>query len=249
MYKNDLKRAFQLRKMCIGCIGIVFVMFFSIYKMTNVTSVYRAYTDAIYFIPFMMSMTFCAIPFGRTITEDIEHEYYYMLLLRERIGKYVVSKVIVTYISAIVTMFIGVLIFVALIRVRVPWEESIVVEDALLNILGGTTYGILYFCIHSIYMGLLAGNLIVISIGVSLLWSDKLLQISMPFMLYYLLIYYSGELFPNTPQLNIQFMFNPSYNTWNDVKVSFVFPFVFSLMVASIMGGYIYKQLNKRDGK
>ena len=71
----------------------------------------------------------------------------------------------------------------------------------------------------------------------------------MPFLLYYLLIYYSGELFPGLPQLNIQFMFNPSYDTWTNEKMSFLFPLIFSGFVAIVMGICMYKQLRRKYGK
>lgn len=118
--KSDLKRAFQIKRVCAGGLGVTFAMFFSIYRMTDVTSVYRAYVDAIYFIPFMLSMTFCAIPFGGSVNEDLEHKFLNMLLLRESTIKYVVSKVIVMYISAIVTMMVGVLIlqFLSIVKFR-----------------------------------------------------------------------------------------------------------------------------------
>ncbi len=247
--KSDLKRAFQIKRVCAGGLGVTFAMFFSIYRMTDVTSVYRAYVDAIYFIPFMLSMTFCAIPFGGSVNEDVEHKFLNMLLLRESTIKYVVSKVIVMYISAIVTMMVGVLIFAILIHCKVPWEEAMFTEDAMLNILGGSTHGVVYFIIHSVFMGLLAANLSILSAVFSLFWPNKLLQISMPFLLYYLLIYYSGELFPGLPQLNIQFMFNPSYDTWNNEKMSFLFPLIFSGFVAIVMGICMYKQLRRKYGK
>lgn len=241
--KSDLKRALQIKSVCIGSIGIVLVMFFSIYKMVKITSVYQAYTDAVYFIPFMMAMTFCAIPFGGATSEDVEYKFFYMLLLRGSIRKYVASKVIVTYISAIVTMVIGVFGFVILVHFSVPWQESIAVEDGLLNILGGTTRGMLYFGIHSFFMGLLAADLVMVSVVLSLFWPNKLLQMSMPFMLYYVLIYYCGKLFPGTPGLNIQFMFNLSYNTWNNQKISFVLPIIISIAIAIVMGICMKKQL------
>ena len=241
--KSDLKRAFQIRRLCIGSMGIVIVMFFSIYKMTNITSVYRAYTDAVYFIPFMMAMTLCAIPFGGATSEDVEHGYFRMLLLRGTVKKYVVSKVIVTYFSSILTMVIGVSIFVNVVHIRAPWQEQIIVEDGLLNMLGGTTKGMLYFEIHSLFMGLLAANLVMLSVVITLFWPNRLLQMSMPFMLYYLLIYYCSELFPNAPWLNIQFMFNPSYNTWNNQKISIIFPIVISIVIAVLMGVCMSKLL------
>lgn len=247
--KSDLKRAFQIKRVCVGCLGVTFAMFFSIYRMTNVTSVYGAYVDAIYFIPFMLAMTFCAIPFGGSVNEDVECKFLNILLLRGSTIKYVISKVIIIYISAIVTMMLGVFIFVIIIHCKVPWEEAIVAEDAMLNILGESTHGLVYFILHSFFMGLLAANLSIVSAVFSLLWPDKLLQISMPFLLYYLLIYYSGELFPGLPQLNIQFMFNPSYDTWNNKKMSFIFPIIFSGCVAIGMGICMYKQLRRKYGK
>ena len=247
--KSDLKRAFQIRRVCAGSLGVTFAMFFSIYRMTDVTSVYRAYVDAIYFIPFMLSMTFCAIPFGGSVNDDVEYKFLNMLLLRGSTIKYVVSKVIVIYISAIVTMMVGVLIFAILIHCKVPWEEAMFTEDAMLNILGGSTHGVVYFIIHSVFMGLLAANLSIFSAVFSMFWPNKLLQISMPFLLYYLLIYYSGELFPGLSQLNIQFMFNPSYDTWNNEKMSFLFPTIFSGFVAIVMGICMYKQLRRKYGK
>lgn len=247
--KSDFKRAFSLKRFLIGSFGVMLIMFFSIYHMTDITSVYTAYTDAIYFIPFMMAMTFCAIPFGGSINEDVEYQYISFMLIRGSAKKYVVSKVIMIYISAIFTMLMGVFCFSILIKYQVSWGGTDIAEDALLNILGGSTCGLLYFMIHAVYMGLLAANLVLLSAFVSIFWANKLLIISLPFMAYYLLIYYSMEIFPEFPQLNIKYMFNPSFNTWNNEVLSFIFPFLFSGIVAGGLGICMYRQVRKRYGR
>lgn len=245
--KSDLTRVFTSVQFWIGCMGVSFAMFLSIYRMTNVVSVYGAYRDAIYFIPFILSMTFCAIPFAGSLSEDLEYRYIYMLLLKGNLKEYTISKVLTISLSSILAMVGGILGFVILIRFRVPWitESDILSQDILMSAFIKPKLYFLYFIVHAVYMGGLAALLSVLSAYVSLFWSNKLLLLSVPFMSYYLLVFYSGELFSGLPQMNISYMFNPSYNVWDSNVLSLICPFIVSGGAISVLGVCIYKKLRR----
>lgn len=199
--RNDLKRAILSWNFLISCVGVAGTMFFSIYHMTTVTSVYRAYADASYFIPYIIAMTFCALVYAGSFVEDYENRYIYLLILRGNIKRYVISKICSICLVAVLTMVIGTLCFALVIHIKVPWtiDVDLVYDDALLVTLGKYKDSVLYFIIHSVYMGNLAAILSVVAAYISLFWKNKIVVLSLPFIIYYLSVYCTTRIFPESP--------------------------------------------------
>lgn len=245
--RNDLKRAIMSRNFGLSCIGVTGTMFFSIYRMTTVTSVYRAYSDASYFIPYIIVMTFCALVYAGSFVEDYENRYIYLLILRGNIKRYVISKICSICFAAVLALVIGTLCFVLIIHIKVPWmiEADLVYDDALLVVLGKYKNSVLYFVIHSVYMGNLAVILSLVAAYISLFWKNKILVLSIPFIIYYLSVYSTARIFPEMPQFNTSFTFNPIYNVWGNYTLSLVLPFIFSAIIVFVIGVSMYKKIRR----
>ena len=246
-FNGDLKRAFFSIRFLIGGLGVMFALFYSLHRMSDYPSVYTAYMSALYFIPFSLTLMFCAVPFAASFLEDIKHKYIQLLIMRGSLKKYTLSKIAMIYISSVAAMVCGVMLFAAFVRLRAPWvlEDEYLYADILTTVFWKNGHHLLFFAIHSFFMVLMAGNLTILSAYVSLFWQEELLAVAFPFLAYYLMVYYKNGLFIDVIWLNIEQIFNVSYNVWNDPLYSLLWPLIVSLVTVVLVGTGIYKKLRR----
>lgn len=247
---GDASRAFDLHRFTIGVLGVNFSLFYSLHRMSNISSVYTAYMKALYYIPFALSLLFCAFPFSESFIEDIEHKYIQLLVMRGSLKKYTLSKVVLIYLSAVMIMTLGTVLFSILAHLQAPWElkNEHLYADFLTKILWKNGFHLLFFASHSFFIGLLAGNLSILAAYVSLFWQEKLLTMTIPFLAYYLAIYYEYGMFGNIVWLNIRQIFNISYDVWNNPVYSALWPIIVSIFIALLIGTGIYRKLRRMYG-
>lgn len=245
--ESDMKRAFLSVRFPGSVACVTATLFFSLYRMADIVSVYRAYMDAVYFIPFVLTLTFCTIPYAESFSEDVRHKYIQPMLLRGGIKKYVISKILTVYISSVLTMILGVAVFILLVKTRVPWSlaEDYLYPDILTETLFKQGYHVLFFLIHSFFLGLLAGNLSVLAAYLALYWNEKLFVMSVPFLVYYILVYYAGQVVGNNPWLDIRQIFNVSYNINGSSAYSLLWALGISLVFLIVMGICSYRKLRR----
>ena len=81
--KVEYRRTFLSHNFYVGILGVAFSYFYSIYKVSGISnSIYNTYTVAVYFIPFVLSLTFCALPYAQSLCEDMENKYIQQIMLR-----------------------------------------------------------------------------------------------------------------------------------------------------------------------
>lgn len=73
----------------------------------------------------MIAYAFCASAFAAVFCEDLENKYLRYSIGRGNLKKYVLSKVIVIYVSSIITMILGTLLFVMYLRLQLPWTSDL----------------------------------------------------------------------------------------------------------------------------
>lgn len=244
----EFRRVFLSFRFLLGIIGVAFSQFMSIYKVADMqTSVYTTFMCAIYFIPYIMSLLFCAMPSAQSFCEDLDHNYLHQILLRKSLKTYVVLRITMIYLSAIITMVAGTFIFIMIVHIKLPWVD---VADHFSNdILAGIFFKknsyVFYFIVHSFFSGILAAFLALLAAYASLFWPNKLFVLSMPVISYCFLIYYLRNIFKNIPQLDIGVMFNPAYNVWNKEVLSIMWPIEIGAALFIILGICIYKKLGR----
>lgn len=234
--KVEYRRTFLSHNFYVGILGVAFSYFYSIYKVSGISnSVYNTYTVAVYFIPFVLSLTFCALPYAQSLCEDMENKYIQQIMLRVKIEKYVFIRMGFIAMSAVVTMILGTLIFVLCIRQSVPWIEIYdgLDTDFLLQICQG--HYIFYFVIKAFFNGILAACLSVTAAFFSIYWQSKFFILAFPFLGYSASVYFSDVMFKNIPQADISQCFNPSYNIWNSKILSILYPICFTVIFISII--------------
>lgn len=70
-------------------------------------------------------MPVCASAFAAVFCEDLENKYLRYSIGRGNLKKYVLSKVIVIYVSSIITMILGTLLFIMYLRLQLPWTSDL----------------------------------------------------------------------------------------------------------------------------
>lgn len=77
----------------------------------------------------MIAYAFCASAFAAVFCEDLENKYLRYSIGRGNLKKYVLSKVIVIYVSSIITMILGTLLFIMYLRLQLPghliWQRQV----------------------------------------------------------------------------------------------------------------------------
>ena len=108
---------------------------------------------------------FSAFPFSGCFCEDFENKYAYLQVERGNPKVYAISKTITIMLVAELTMMFGVMLYVSLLHLRLPWFDA---EDAICQsavTLGGfrgiisNGHYLLYFALFGLQYGIMAGVL------------------------------------------------------------------------------------------
>ncbi|MDY5026087.1 MAG: hypothetical protein SPF19_06130 [Oliverpabstia sp.] len=249
----DLYRAVISWRFLAGIIGVAFTMYLAslegIASDTNVT--YMVWL-IVYGMPFMLCLVFSAFPFSGCFCEDFENKYAYLQVERGNPKVYAISKTITIMLVAELTMMFGVMLYVSLLHLRLPWFDT---EDAICQsavTLGGfrgiisNGHYLLYFALFGLQYGIMAGVLALLAAYVSLFISNKLLILAVPFMSFYLITYYSGALFGANEKLNLIYIFNATYNLWDNDAASFAYAIFIGLLLVWILGVLIICRIKRK---
>ena len=97
-------------------------------------------------------LCFCAFSYATVFCEDLEYKYARYSINRGNTWKYVVSKAVVVYGSSVITMVLGSLLFVASIRLKIPWTseglQDIFMEGMYGSLIAGEHYWSYVFYVH-----------------------------------------------------------------------------------------------------
>lgn len=236
-------------KMIVGIVGVVFSLLLASGNFVAIT-VLDYYSTALYGVPFLLTMPFCAFSYADCFCDDLETKYINASLIRGGLKRYAFSKVIVTFISSVVTMIMGNCIYVLILHIRYPWyvgEES--TYTTLINS-GGFRYFLnngqwmLYFSLVALQLGLLAGILSVFASYISLYISNKLLVISVPLIGYYLLYYYVSALAGDVVWFDLKCIFDATYGM--KVCDNDLLAFLYAVFVAVVVVGGLYVAIYRK---
>lgn len=236
--RTDLIRLFTTKRIFVAIIGIVFCFYFSVFKLIGVNiSVIYVFTQSTLYIPFVLTYSLCSFVYAGVFCEDLENDFIKLCLLRENFNNYILSKTIIVYLSSILIMNLGSFLFVLSLRFQLPWIANqdpvfeLIQQSGLRTILQSNDY-LIYIVIFSSKLGLLGGNLSLISSYVSLDWNNKLFTYSIPFMIYCFIIYFCRDFFSRFSMFSIIKIFNSSYNLFNNNLLSFFWAILVSFFIA-----------------
>lgn len=249
----DLIRAMYSWKFVIGILGVCLVMYVaSLEGIASDTNVTYVVWIIVYGMLFMISLVFSAFPFAGCFCEDFEQKFAYLQIERGNLRNYTIAKVITIMLVTSITMMLGVLLYVSLLHIKLPWfnEEDAICQTALS--LGGfrlmlqKKWYYFYFASLGFQYGILAGILALLASYVSLYINNKLLTLSVPFMSFYLISYYSRALFGNWEKINLIYIFNATFNIWNNDIISFGYAVLVGLIFTVVLGSLIFAKLKRK---
>ena len=253
--RADLYRAVVSWRFLTGALGVTLTMYLAsmegIAGDTNVTYVVWL---IVYGMPFMLSLVFSAFPFSGCFCEDFENKYAYLQIERGNLNLYAASKIITIMLATILAMTTGVILYVSILHIWLPWFDagdavcqSAAALGGFRGVIGSGHY-LLYFALFGLQYGILAGVLALLAAYVSLFISNRLLTLAVPFMGFYFISYYSGALFGANEKLNLTYIFNASYNLWNNDIASFAYAIFTGVLLGGILGVLMLCRLKRKIG-
>ncbi len=251
--KSSLKYIFIPTHIVVGIIGVVGAYYFSLFQMMSIEgSVLDVFVSSLYFIPFILALTFAAIPYVGVICEELENGYIYLCILRGDLRAYVISRVLGIEISAIITILIGSFIFILSVKYRLPWVDTnsviyqtILEQGCFQEILKNNQY-VLYFLLYSFKIGLLTANISSVALFLSLFWSNKFFVFSIPFLFYYFQVYVLNASFANLSSINLMNLYNSYYRIGDNDISSFLAAIFVNVIFLVLCGIGCFWKLNRR---
>lgn len=198
----DFRRLLKNPKFIIGILGVTAMLFFSLEDSLfregfGDGAVIFTYYNSVILSGFLIAYSFCALPFATIYPEDWEHKYIRYSLIRGSLKAYVAAKATVIYISALLAMIIGTLIFLLICRTQVPWVNPELGDSFEIFLQGNYSHllkdgHVLLYCIlFSIHLGFIAGFLANMASCCSVIISNTVLTLIFPALAYRMLCFVS----------------------------------------------------------
>lgn len=243
-FKSDIRRLSKSYAWYIGIIGVAFALFFSLEgRGFENGSVVFTYVFATNLSGILIAYVFGAVPFATVFSEDLEHKYIRYEVIRGNLKKYVLSKCTVIYLSSIITMICGTLIFLLFCRLQIPWVNW---EMTDLSLERAGCYGSLverghylsYCMLYALHMGMLSSVLSLMAAFGSIYISNRVLVLVLPVLLCRILgtVYINGY--------NI-YVFYAYVKIFEQDWINFLFIFGLSVILSGVMVIGIYKKLKQ----
>ena len=232
LIKSDLSRLLKCYKIYAAIIGVSIAILFSTEQIGLINgNILDTYIQGSELSGIMIAYVFCAFPFATVFCEDLDNKYIRYELIRSNLKRYVVTKIAFIYLTAILVMVLGTILFLLSGRIAGgDWvNESVGCMNVLLNgsysILLKKEHYFLYCVMYSLQLGLLSGLLSVLAL---------------PIIIYQILIECSG----NT--IYTVFIFRAYNRPMNKDWESFSLILLISIIPTILLGCLIYKKIQKR---
>lgn len=198
-FLTDIRRLFKEYRFYLSIIGVTLSLLFSLESFgiinNNVVSTYMMSTEL---SGIMVAYVFCAFPYALSLCESMEQKYIRYEVVRGNLKRFVISKVVVIYLSSMITMIAGTILFVLIIRWKVPWVDmktdsqgiSLAGQYSCFMVQGNY---FLYCVVYAAYLGMLAGTMSVLAAFVSMYISNKVTVLAVPLLAYQILLDYAGR--------------------------------------------------------
>lgn len=247
--RADILRLIKNYPIYLAVLGVVVSIWFSLENyafeegMVN-RSVLDTYSTATEMSGIMIAYAFCAFSYATVFCEDLENKYARYSINRGSAWRYVLAKSIVIYGSSVVTMVLGSLLFVAFIRLKIPWLSDFAQQDIYLvgmygSLVEGEHYWT-YIFLCALQMGMLAGVLSLAASFLSMFVSNKMLILITPILLQQILLEYRGKSWFSV------MLIQPKLNQFATDVQYFLIVFGCSLCFSALFTLGIYKRIKNR---
>ena len=190
---SDFKRLLLNPKTYLASIGVTVALFFSeqdYFSQNSAENAISRYLEATEMSGFLIAFIFCALPFATVFCEDIQDRFIRQSCLRTGIKKYVCSKILVIYLSSVVTMVAGSILFYVLhsLSAQEAFYETEIYGNSYMGFLFVGGHYFLYCLATALHLGMLAGSLSVMAAFTSLYIRSKTATLAMPVFFYQILM-------------------------------------------------------------
>lgn len=229
----DLKRLVKGYELYAAIIGVAVSLIFSLENegFTN-NSVVSTYLMSTEMSGVMIAYVFCAFPFATAFCDDLENGYARYQVIRGNFIRYVLSKVSVIYVTSIITMILGTIIFLAVYKTQGPWIDwqsgsiGVTMAGTYSGLITGGHY-LLYCIMCAFQLGLLAGILSAFAAFLSLYVTNRVTVLVLPVLVYQILLEYAGS-----GRFNV-FIFRSHVKLFQQDWQCFLFLFMLSLILVA----------------
>lgn len=253
----DFYRAICSRRFIIGVVGVFLCMCLGMCVDGGYNiSVLYVFDAVTYGIPFLLVTIFSAFPYAISIQDDEKNGYMYLLISRGNIISYTFSKCCVISISSILTIVLGVLCFVVMCKMGLPWIADNDTTFEILSQYGGLRFFlinqkfILYYILYALQYGILTALLSMLSTLISLFVSDQFLIFTIPIISFYIISFLVNQIFRNNTA-DLYNIFNASVNIWNDDMKSYFYAIsigaVGFVILTILISSRILRKVKKND--
>ena len=247
--RTDIRRLVKNYSIYLAIVGVAVSIWFSLENyafeegMVNGNAL-DTYSLAVNLSGIMIAYAFCAFSYATVFCEDLEHKYARYSINRGNTLKYVVSKAVIVYGSSVITMVLGSLLFVAAIRLKLPWtsgaaDQSTYLAGMYSSLIAGEHYWS-YVFLCALQMGMLAGTLSLAASFLSMFVSNKMLILITPILIQQILLEYRGK-----GWFSVMLIY-PTLNRFSTDIQYFLTVFGCSLCFSALLTWGIYKKIKSR---
>lgn len=248
--RTDFYRLLTSWQFYIGILGIGLLYLIGGYQVKYIHSVYDSYFYNGFFSTVIMAYAFCCIPFGGCFIEDSEHQYWIHELQKGSLRCYTWSKTITCFLSGVLTMVCGILLFVFVLRLRVPFlqEEYIVEDQRRADTFGFFIYSdsiLLYFICSAVLCGMLGGILTVLSAYLSLYEKNRLFTICVSVVGFYFLENFLTSNLELPEIFNLWVIYGAGYSLFGNSCQNIVYAILVATIFVCVFGILIERKLKE----
>ena len=195
--KMDFYRMLTSKYFGIGILGVVGVYGLSLMQLKS-QDVYLLNYYIKFYSTYMLLLIFGAVAYSNAMMEDLEYKNYYLQIQKGSFRKYIWSKVITAFISAVIVMVLGTSIFCLMAHFKMPllspdndMLEYLADGDYLSQLITPET--IFWYLIADAAMtGLMAGIFSVFAMWLSLFVKNQMFTVMVPIVPWGVCLVYLG---------------------------------------------------------
>ena len=247
--RSDIRRCINGKEFWIGNLCCFLVLYFSGYDYVKYAGSVRTTLLAIVgTMPFLLLFSFASMAYSDCFCADRENKYIQQMLIRGDLWPYVVAKTIVIQISTMLTILLSAALYILYVRIQWPlFSETEKEELDLYMYTSMADMPYLYIMAEFFKYAILAGVLGILAAYISLYIQNRLLLLTVPLMVYYYVMNWTGRLNGDFVRFRAEFIFTPFYGDliWDHAYKSYLWAMAIVAILAVILNIAIVKKIRK----
>ena len=248
--KTDFYRMITSWQFYAGILGIGVLYLFGGYQAKFITDVYISYFYNGWFSTAIMAYAFCSMSFSGCFIEDSEYRFWYLEVQKGNLKQYVWSKTLICFLSGVLTMIVGILLFAFMLRLYVPFyqEHSFLEEQRMMDNFGFLLYPntiLLYFICSAAFCGILGGIFALLSAFLSLYEKYRLFTICAPVIGFYFLENFLVSNLQLPALFNIWVIYGSGYSLFGNSCWNIAYGLLIAVAFVVVLGILIERKLKE----